>query len=134
MGDKSVIQELCLGGIIMAKLIHRSEGSVIEEIALEKGVLRIGRQPENDVRLDDLAASGFHAQITVKPSEYMKGLNEVHVEDLLSTNGTIVDGKSIEQHILKHGEVVTIGTHEFTLVDEDVLAGERTRILIRDDE
>jgi pSer/pThr/pTyr-binding forkhead associated (FHA) protein len=96
--------------------------------------LRIGRLLENEIRLDDLIVSGRHAQIEVKPSRYLEGSSEVHIEDLGSTNGTLVDGKPIKHHLLKHGEVVRIGTDELTFIDEEVNASDQTVIYLPEDD
>lgn len=117
----------------MQKLIHRNEGKDLEEIELRAGQLQIGRRTDNDIVLNDISVSGHHARLAIKPSEYLEGWNEISVEDLGSTNGTIVNGRAVKKRNLKHEDVVTIGTHEFVVIDEEVLAGEQTRILIPDD-
>lgn len=114
----------------MPKLVHSRDGQFIEDIPLQEGSLLIGRRPENDIRLDDETVSGKHAQVTVAPSAYMEGLLDVHVEDLGSTNGTTVNGKAIKRHMLKHGEVVSIGSHEFAMVDEATRGFETTTVIL----
>ncbi len=118
----------------MAKLIHRFDGNLVREYVLEQGQsLRIGRKPDNDICLDDLTVSGKHAVITIKPNDYMENLNDIHIEDLGSTNGTMVNGRPVERHLLKHSEVITIGSHEFILMDEDTLRFEETMIYLPED-
>ncbi len=116
----------------MPKLVHSREGQFLEDIPLEEGSWLIGRRPECDIRVDDETVSGKHAKVTVAPSAYMEGLLDVHVEDQGSTNGTTVNGKAIKRHMLKHGEVVKVGSHEFALVDEETRGFETTTVILPD--
>ncbi|MCB1741293.1 MAG: FHA domain-containing protein, partial [Gammaproteobacteria bacterium] len=94
-----------------AKLILSLNQSVLGEYSLDKERLLVGRKPENDIQVDNLAVSGQHcAIITI--------LNDSFLEDLDSTNGTYVNGKLIKKHALKNGDVVTIGKHELKYVNE----------------
>jgi pSer/pThr/pTyr-binding forkhead associated (FHA) protein len=117
----------------MPKLVHSRDGSFLEEFNLEEGSWLIGRRPECDIRLDDETVSGKHALLTVAPSAYMEGLLDVHIEDQGSTNGTTVNGKVIKRHMLKHGEAIKIGGHEFTLIDEETRGFETTTVILPDD-
>lgn len=114
----------------MPKLMHSRDGNFVEEIELKEGTWLVGRRPECDIRLDDQTVSGKHAVITVRPSIYMKGLFDVTITDHNSTNGTVVNGKKIKEHMMKHDEPVFIGSHEFTLVDEKVRGFETTRVVL----
>jgi pSer/pThr/pTyr-binding forkhead associated (FHA) protein len=116
----------------MPKLVHTREGQFLEDINLEEGSWLIGRRPECDIRLDDDTVSGKHALLTVTGSVYMEGLLDVHIEDQGSTNGTMVGGKTIKRHMLKHGEVVKIGSHEFAMVDESTRGFETTTVVLPD--
>lgn len=119
----------------MPKLVHSLDGAVIKDYPLgSEGEIRFGRRGDNDIQLDDISVSGNHASIEIKPSPYMDGAFDCFLQDLGSTNGTIVNGKTINQpHLLKHLDVVQIGTHELRFVDEQSMEFETTRILIRDD-
>jgi pSer/pThr/pTyr-binding forkhead associated (FHA) protein len=114
----------------MAKLVHSRDGTFIKEYPLKKGEFKIGRRPDCDIILDDTTVSGYHAKITVKPNEFMDGLLDVHVEDSGSTNGTLVNGRGVRRHLLKHGEVVRVGLHDLTLVDEHTRAFEETDFVL----
>ncbi len=116
----------------MPKLVHSRDGSIIQEYILETGLYTIGRRPNCDVQVDDVTVSGQHAIVSVAPSEYMEGVYDIHIEDQGSTNGTIVNGRRIRKHLLKHGQIVQIGTHELTLVDEGTRAFEETEVLLPD--
>ena len=116
----------------MPKLVHSRENQFLEEIDLQEGSWLVGRRPDCDIRVDDDTVSGKHALITVTASVYMDDLLDVHVEDQGSTNGTTVNGKAIKRHMLKHGETVKIGSHEFAMVDESTRGFETTTVVLPD--
>lgn len=94
------------------KLILKFGDSVLGEYALNKEAITIGRKPDNDIPVENLAVSGRHARIITI-------LNDSFLEDLKSTNGTYVNGKLVQKHALQHGDVVKIGKHELRYVNED---------------
>ncbi|HCA26879.1 MAG TPA: hypothetical protein DEP05_04440 [Betaproteobacteria bacterium] len=101
----------------MAKLILSMDEAVIQEYDIGKERLTIGRKPGNDIQIDNLAVSGAHAEITTI-------LNDSFLEDLDSTNGTLVNGAPIKKHYLQNGDVVEIGRHQLKYVNADSEAGE----------
>ncbi len=94
------------------KLILTLNKSVLGEFPLEKERILLGRRPDNDVQVDNLAVSGQHAAIITI-------LNDSFLEDLDSTNGTYVNGKLVKKHALKNGDVIQIGKHELRYVNEE---------------
>lgn len=100
----------------MAKLVLSFNGDVVKEYELDKESLTIGRKPENDIHIDNLAVSGYHAKI-------LTILNDSFIEDLGSTNGTFIAGNKISKHALQNGESITIGQHELKYVNANA-AGE----------
>jgi hypothetical protein len=89
----------------MAKLILSVDGTVLKEISLNKERTTLGRKPHNDIQVDNLAVSGEHAAIITI-------LNDSFIEDLNSTNGTLVNGKPIKKHFLQNNDVIEIGKHK----------------------
>jgi pSer/pThr/pTyr-binding forkhead associated (FHA) protein len=89
----------------MAKLILSLDGSVIREVPLNKERITIGRKPQNDIQIENLAVSGEHARI-------MTILNDSFIEDLGSTNGTLVNGNPIKKYILQDNDVIEIGKYK----------------------
>ncbi|HKW06407.1 MAG TPA: FHA domain-containing protein [Candidatus Dormibacteraeota bacterium] len=73
--------------------------------------LRMGRSPDNDVILRDPATSGHHARLERRGGDFW-------VVDLGSTNGTFVNGESIQEKQLNHGDRLTIGQNSihFSLI------------------
>lgn len=95
----------------MAKLILTLNESILGEYPLDKECITIGRKPDNDIQIDNLAISGHHAQIITI-------LNDSFLEDLNSTNGTFVNSKPIKKHALRDGDVITLGKHQLKYVNE----------------
>jgi hypothetical protein len=96
----------------MPKLVIRFDGVVIDQIVMRQGDMSIGRRPGSDVLLDNLAVSGNHATI------FTVG-NDSFVQDLNSTNGTLVNNKRISKHHLANGDEIVIGKHSLSYVDEN---------------
>ena len=81
----------------------------------EKTTLTIGRDAANDIVLDVPQVSRFHAQLERVGRRY-------RVRDLRSTNGTFVNGETVEgDSWLQTDDRVRIGSYTF-LVGEDELA------------
>ena len=99
----------------MAKLILTLEGSVIREIPIDKERIMIGRKPQNDIQIENLAVSGEHACIVTI-------LADSFLEDLGSTNGTLVNGNQVKKHILQNNDVIEIGKYRMKYVVEAATA------------
>jgi hypothetical protein len=69
---------------------------------LEQGSNVLGRGTEADVRLPDTGVSRKHADVQLHG-------NTVVVEDLGSTNGTLVNGRRVGRQDLADGDVIRIG-------------------------
>jgi predicted component of type VI protein secretion system len=99
----------------MAKLILSLDGMVLREFPLSKERTTIGRKSHNDVVIDNLAVSGEHAMI-------MTILNDSFLEDLGSTNGTLVNGQPIKKHFLQNNDVIELGKYKIKYHSEVVIA------------
>jgi pSer/pThr/pTyr-binding forkhead associated (FHA) protein len=95
----------------MAKLILSMDGLVLKEIPLTKERTTIGRKPHNDIQIDNLAVSGEHAVIVTI-------LNDCFLEDLGSTNGTLVNGNPVKKHFLQNNDVVELGKYRLKFVGD----------------
>jgi uncharacterized protein YraI len=70
-------------------------------------LLTFGRGPDNDIVLDDSQVSRNHARL-------IRQGGEIILEDLGSTNGTLVNGKPITgQHVLQPADIISIGSSVF---------------------
>jgi pSer/pThr/pTyr-binding forkhead associated (FHA) protein len=95
----------------MASIKLIFNGTVEKDVPLNKETITIGRKPDNDIHIDNLAVSGHHAKI-------LTILNDSFVEDMNSTNGTFVNGMQVKKHALAHGDVIKIGKYDLKYVNE----------------
>lgn len=93
------------------KLYRR--GHLYAEYALDRDVVRIGRQKRNDLCLPSLLVSRYHALLTI-------GEGGVTIVDLGSSNGTIVNGNPVKSRVLTNGDTVHFGDYkvEYVAVDD----------------
>lgn len=89
-----------------AKLIRVTDPSKGQEIAIHTGRTSIGRNKDNDIVLDEPTVSAVHARIVSEKNAW-------RVINLLSSNGTFVNGKKITQHPLSHGDRIRFGEVAF---------------------
>ncbi len=88
----------------MPQLIATVEGVEIKHVYLTKDRTTLGRKSGNDIVLDNLVVSGNHCVFE------LKGLADVFIEDLGSTNGTFVNNKRVkERQQLHDGDTIAIG-------------------------
>ncbi len=88
----------------MPKLELRFENSTLAEFPIALQTLSVGRGPDNDVVIDNLAVSTHHARVVPELDHYV-------VEDLQSINGTFVNGQAVQRKILRDGDRIGIGKH-----------------------
>ncbi len=81
-------------------------------VALGPDPVLIGRDPQNDVVLDDRRVSRKHAEIRLRLGRYT-------LYDLQSTNGTYVNGRRVAERVLDDGDQISVGGLElvFRAVD-----------------
>lgn len=89
----------------MPQLIITSETGESRSLSLSAISVTIGRRRDNSVCLPHLSVSGHHARIFDD-----KGC--LTIEDLGSTNGTLVNGRPIETHFLLHSDEITVGNYQ----------------------
>jgi predicted component of type VI protein secretion system len=92
----------------MARLVLKFESQVLREIPIGSRPLTIGRAPDNDVHIDNLAVSDHHARL------YAEG-DRMVIEDLRSLNGTYVNDLRIDRTTLRDGDMIQIGKHQLQL-------------------
>jgi len=113
----------------MAKLVLSQDGVITREFSLDQETLTIGRKSSNDVQIDDISVSGIHARILVEQNFYMENLKDTYIEDADSTNGSYVNGAKIKKHMLRHGDIIQIGRHEFKFLDESAPDFDKTMVI-----
>ena len=101
----------------MPTLTLKFKNDAIALFHLEQGrSLKIGRKDDNDVVINNLAVSGYHAKIDSVGEEFV-------FLDLQSKNGSFINEKLVNSHWLKDGDVINIGKHAllFAYTDEEAL-------------
>jgi pSer/pThr/pTyr-binding forkhead associated (FHA) protein len=93
-----------------AKLSLKFYDTLVREVALSGGVVTIGRQPDNLLRIDNPIVSGHHARIFWENSQYV-------LEDHESFNGTYLNDRSVSKAVLSDGDVIVIGKHRIEFHD-----------------
>jgi pSer/pThr/pTyr-binding forkhead associated (FHA) protein len=88
----------------MAKLVLSSHGTILSQCFVDQERLTIGREPHNQVVIDDRSVSREHAAITPVGNDHI-------LEDLGSANGTFVNGTRVPRRILQHGDVIEFGIY-----------------------
>ncbi len=103
------------------KILRKSLGLEVlnagENIALKKGsiipihsLVSLGRREDNTVVLNDPYASGHHAKLYIKNTDYI-------LEDLNSTNGTLLNDEKVEGKVLiEAGDEIKIGSAVFKVI------------------
>ena len=81
-------------------------------IPIEKEVIRLGRQLENDVVFHEDFVSRFHAEIRFENGKYV-------LYDNGSTGGTFVNGKKIDRCVLNSGDLISITTVQIMFVNNN---------------
>ena len=103
----------------MAMVVQLHEGVAVNKFKLDdKPTLRIGRDPDSDIFIDNTVVSSDHAVIEVKDSPESDGVAEYYIKDLNSTNGTFVNEQKIEHHRLRHNDMIRVGWNNFKFLDE----------------
>lgn len=88
-------------------------------IPLERSEVTLGRALEADVRVNDAKASRLHACVSSEV-DAESGEPVFKIRDLHSTNGTRVNGRTVTEATLRHGDKILIGDQlfRFELLDE----------------
>jgi len=94
--------------IARIRLLHH--GTVLFERALPAGRVRVGRDADNELRIEGKFVSRHHCQIVSTDRTSL-------IEDVSSTNGLFVNERRVRHHRLKHGDVVQIGDYYLQYVD-----------------
>jgi len=99
----------------MAQLTLQFKDLALKEFELTGQSMTMGREPDNDIVVENLLVSGYHARIDSAGREYI-------LTDLQSKNGTFVNGERVTSTKLKDGDQILVGKHTivFTLSPEEI--------------
>lgn len=98
----------------MAKLVLSMNGSVLGNYFLEKERFSIGRKPTCDIQINDQGVSKEHAIILTVGNDQI-------LEDMGSTNGTLVNGQGVKRQILQNGDVIEVGRYRLKFVNQKAI-------------
>ncbi len=99
--DTDTDKAVQLGSKVVLVFNHVPIGAL--ELKAER--ITIGRRANCDIVIDHPAISGTHAAISA--------LGQVHtIEDMGSTNGIFISGKSVKKQTLQHLDVIELGLHK----------------------
>jgi pSer/pThr/pTyr-binding forkhead associated (FHA) protein len=90
--------------IEMAKLSLMFEEKIVKEVPVGSRAVSIGRSPDNDLPVDNLAVSNYHARVYFEAGKLV-------VEDLDSLNGTFLNDMRVERATLRDGDSIWVGKH-----------------------
>jgi pSer/pThr/pTyr-binding forkhead associated (FHA) protein len=97
----------------MAKIIVKIKEKTLYEIILHKdSVTTIGREHSNDICLENLAVSRFHAKIYRQDWTF-------YIEDIGSTNGTALNDRIVKwKDGLSKNDKITIAKYTLVFIDD----------------
>ncbi len=91
----------------LPKLLLTMEGEYVAEYPLDTPLVRLGRKKNNDIVISSSEVSRYHAEIMMQN-------NRAIIRDNGSANGVLVNDKPIEEQKLNNGDIITIGSQQFT--------------------
>lgn len=89
----------------MTLLLITSDTGETSEYQITSDSITIGRREDNDLCLPHLSVSGHHVRITREHGALI-------IEDLASTNGTLVNGTAVSHHVLTHLDEINLGLYD----------------------
>lgn len=92
------------------RLIVTNNGSVMQDLTMQKPRALIGRSEHNDISINSRFISRHHALLVRHGAA-------TFLMDLNSTNGTFVNSKRVSNHVLIHDDVITLGHHRIKFHD-----------------
>lgn len=96
----------------MGKLVLREADGTLRDVSLDRQRFTIGRRADNDLCLPFPAVSSEHAAIVTI-------LSDSFLEDLESTNGTLVNGRPVTKCLLRDRDRIDIGQQELVYLADD---------------
>ena len=104
-------QETAKSSDKITRLIIARDGEQEIKYPLYKDEITIGRSRRNEIQIDSEFISRIHARIIATDD------GDSIIEDVGSKNGVRVNAEKVERQTLHHGDIVTVGAHDFEFVD-----------------
>lgn len=97
----------------MSKLTLSFKGTVLKVFPILRGQMLIGHDPSCHLHIDSLALSPEHARIDTQDQTSI-------LVDLGSEQGTFINQKRIDKHLLEDGDIIRVGKHTLQYIFEEV--------------
>ncbi|MCL5270671.1 MAG: FHA domain-containing protein [bacterium] len=102
----------------MPEIIVKLGDNIVQKYFFIKESMSIGRAPENEIVIENLAISRHHATIRHENGRY-------YLIDEDSSNGTYVNGVRIQKTEIMDRDVVTVGKHKLYYYDQQAEPAKR---------
>jgi pSer/pThr/pTyr-binding forkhead associated (FHA) protein len=116
----------------LAELQLLVDDVVLKSFQLNKDTIFIGRDPGNDIVIDEESVSTSHARVDIIPNRLMDGLIDIFIEDLKSTNGTFVNHAPVKRQQLQNFDYIRIAFTDFKLVADRKAKLAKTTVILPD--
>jgi pSer/pThr/pTyr-binding forkhead associated (FHA) protein len=116
----------------LAELQLLVDDVVMKSFSLSKDTIFIGRSPDSDIVIDEESVSSEHARVDLIPNQLMDGFIDIFIEDLGSTNGTLVNHVPVKRQQLKNADYIRIAFTDFKLVTGKNAKLARTTVILPD--
>ncbi len=97
----------------MSKLTLSFKGTVLKVFPILRGQMLIGHDPACHLHIDSLALAPRHARVDTQDQTSI-------LVDLETEQGTFVNQKRIDKHLLENGDIIRVGKHTLQYIYEEV--------------
>ncbi len=97
----------------MPEIIVKLGDNVVHKYFLYKDVVTIGRAPDNEISIENLAVSRRHIVIRCVEGRY-------YVEDNNSANGSYVNGVKVSKTEIQDKDIITVGKHKLHFYNQQM--------------
>lgn len=101
----------------MDKIVITKDSNIVKEVLLDRQRYTIGRDIDADIQLNDPSVSRHHAKL-------IRAYTDFFIEDLGSTNGTQLNGRTVKKHVFKSEDQLTIGSFLLKFISEEEIEEE----------
>ena len=93
----------------MSQLVFKFKDKILGSFSLiDRKKLTIGRHRSNDIIIDNLAVSGYHARVEARQDGFV-------ITDLQSKNGTFLNNEPVTVSHINHKDIISIGKHSLVV-------------------
>lgn len=110
----------------MPEIIVKLGDNIVQKNFFVKEPVHIGRAPDNEIVLENLAVSRTHATIRHEDGRYL-------LTDLDSSNGSYVNGVRVKKTELADRDVISIGKHKLYFYDLRTAAEGSGKVTVMED-